>query len=63
MKRGYKPRRGLAEKPLLDRLFLHAARIAFADVGGARVDVAAPLPRDLEQALARLSRFAASRRS
>jgi 23S rRNA pseudouridine1911/1915/1917 synthase len=41
----------------LARQFLHAARIAFAHpITGAAIDVSSPLPRDLEDALARAER-------
>jgi 23S rRNA pseudouridine1911/1915/1917 synthase len=45
---------GLASK-LLTRQGLHAARLAFPSPLGERVDVTAPLPRDLEAALAALA--------
>lgn len=57
LKTEYKLRPGVAEKPLLSRLFLHAERLALDDVDGRRLDVRAPLPADLEQALQRLLRF------
>lgn len=37
----------------LERQFLHAARLAFSHPAGGEVDVASPLPGDLEAALAR----------
>ena len=38
----------------LERQFLHAARLAFAHpLGGPPIDVASPLPADLEEALSR----------
>ncbi len=45
---------GLASK-LLTRQALHAARLAFPSPLGERVDVTAPLPRDLQAALAALA--------
>ncbi len=54
LKDGYKQRPGVAEKPLVERTFLHAERIVCDDVDGARVDVSAPLPRDLAKAIERL---------
>jgi RluA family pseudouridine synthase len=57
LKTEYKLRPGVAEKPLLSRLFLHAERLELDDVDGQRLAVRAPLPADLEQALQRLSRF------
>jgi 23S rRNA pseudouridine1911/1915/1917 synthase len=43
-----------APEPGLGRQFLHAARLAFAHpVTGGRIDVASPLPADLQAALDR----------
>jgi len=48
------PRYGVAGDLGLERQFLHAARLAFEHpIGGERIDVAAPLPPDLELALDR----------
>lgn len=48
------PSYGVAGLHGLSRQFLHAERLAFDHpVGGARIDVRAPLPHDLQQALAR----------
>jgi RluA family pseudouridine synthase len=55
LKRGkYQPRRGQEEKPLLDRLALHAARLALESEGLA---VESPLATDLELALKRLRKY------
>ncbi len=51
LKPDYRRRKGVAERPLLQRMFLHAERVLFEDVDGAAVDVAAPLPEDLAVAL------------
>lgn len=61
IKRGYKARRGVPEKPLLARMFLHAAAVRLRLPGageGEWVSVEAPLPRDLEVVVAKLRRFA-----
>ena len=48
------PQYGVAGDLGLERQFLHAARLAFEHpIGGERIDVAAPLPPDLELALDR----------
>lgn len=62
LKGDYKLRRGVAERPLLQRMFLHAQRVEFADVDGTRVDVAAPLPEDLEVAMQKLDSYDGRRR-
>ncbi|MFN6145682.1 MAG: RluA family pseudouridine synthase [Planctomycetota bacterium] len=55
LKAGYKLRRGVPERPLLTRMFLHAERLSFADVDGARADVECPWPEDLAVALRQLA--------
>ena len=53
-KHGYKSKRGAVERPLLDRLSLHAWRITFPDLanpGAPPRTVEAPLPGDLERVL------------
>jgi len=69
-KRGYKLRAGVAERPLLERMFLHALSLSFDDpaddpavhAAPLRVTVEAPLPDDLAMALQKLERFDESRR-
>ena len=56
-KKTYKPRTGFAERPLVDRVFLHAEALAFHDVDGVEVAVDAPMPEDLTLALDKLERF------
>jgi RluA family pseudouridine synthase len=52
LKHGYKHRRGVAEKPLLARTFLHAESLALTSPHTKeRVEVHCPLPEDLELAL------------
>ncbi|MFO1051231.1 MAG: RluA family pseudouridine synthase [Planctomycetota bacterium] len=59
IKPGYKTRRGVAEKPLLARFFLHAALLELpAPDGGTPLFAHAPLPDDLTLALDKLRRFA-----
>lgn len=62
LKRSYKLRAGVVERPLLERMFLHAEGLAFTDVDGSQVAVEAPLPHDLTTALNKLERFDESRR-
>ena len=57
IKPGYKLRPGVAERPLLQRMFLHAERIEFRDLDGRDVTVDAALPEDLEMPLRRLRAF------
>jgi len=57
LKRGYKG--GLAERPLITRLALHAAALTFTHpLSRARLTVAAPRPKDFEVALKYLRKFA-----
>jgi 23S rRNA-/tRNA-specific pseudouridylate synthase len=58
IKPGYKSRIGVAERPLLERMFLHVAGVEFRDHRARPVEVVAPLPGDLESALRKLRRFA-----
>lgn len=60
IKPGFKIRRGVAERPLLERMFLHAEVIELPGaVDGESVRVSAPLPAELEMVLGKLRRFAA----
>jgi RluA family pseudouridine synthase len=62
LKPGYKLRPGVVERPLLDRMFLHAERLVFSDLDGERIAVESPLPGDLAVALRQLQNFAVRRR-
>ena len=53
-KRGYRWTRGERERPLIDRLTLHAEKLKFQDVSGERVELAAPLPKDFRATLNQL---------
>ena len=57
IKPGYKLRPGVAERPLLNRMFLHAERIEFRDLDGRDVAVDAALPEELVMPLRRLRAF------
>ena len=63
IKKDYKVRPGVVERPLLERMFLHLERVRFPDLGGdgtpANVTIDAPLPKDLAVVLAKLRSFAA----
>jgi 23S rRNA pseudouridine1911/1915/1917 synthase len=59
IKRGYRPKRGKSEHPLIDRLTLHAEGLTFPSVDETRageVDVTAPVPKDLARTLKQLSK-------
>ncbi len=45
------------ERPLLNRLALHASRLKFQDKKGALVDIEAPLPKDLKALLQQLQKW------
>ena len=57
-KRGYRPKPGRVEAPLIDRLTLHAVRLEFDALPPAagRVAVESPLPRDFQRVLKQLSK-------
>ena len=60
LKPGYKRKRDQPERPLLGRLSLHAERIALDHpVTGERVEIEAPLPKDLSLALKYLRKYRA----
>jgi hypothetical protein len=62
LKSGYRRGRGEMERPLLERLALHAARIELTSPAtAARVRCVAPLPKDLRSALRQLQKVAAVR--
>lgn len=53
----YNTRKGREEKPLMGRMALHARRLVFLNLAGARVEVEAELPKDLRTSLARLRKY------
>ena len=55
-KRDYKPNRGQRERPLIDRLPLHAQRLKFVHINGIQMDLEAPLHKDLRAAINMLGR-------
>ena len=62
IKRGYKPPRGEAtERPLMDRLALHAYEISFTDIDGTTRHFQAPLHRDMEACLKQLRKWTTAR--
>jgi len=58
IKAGYKPKRGRRERPLVDRLTLHAAELVVParEEGGEAVRVESPLPKDLATTLRQLDK-------
>lgn len=64
LKRDYHLKRGLTEKPLLDRVALHAAALTLAHpMRGESVAITSPWPKDLQVALKYLRRYAQSRQA
>jgi len=62
LKHGYRPARGETERPLLDRLALHAASIRLdSPAGGPTLTIRSPLPKDLRSAIKQLQKSAALR--
>ncbi|MGH7215191.1 MAG: RluA family pseudouridine synthase [Tepidisphaeraceae bacterium] len=56
-KRGYRAS-GTGERPLIDRLTLHAERLKFVNLDGVEVEVVSPLPKDFRAALNMLRKYA-----
>jgi 23S rRNA pseudouridine955/2504/2580 synthase/23S rRNA pseudouridine1911/1915/1917 synthase len=57
-KRNYRPAAGEPERPLIDRLTLHAEKLRFNDTGGAATEVVGPVPKDLRATLNMLRKYA-----
>ena len=57
-KRGYRATGGEPERPLIDRLTLHAEKLRFQDLNGVDVEVVSPLPKDFRAALNMLRKYA-----
>ncbi len=55
-KRGYRPAAG-EERPLIDRLTLHAHRLKFLDLSGNPIQLDAPVPKDLRATLNMLRKY------
>jgi 23S rRNA pseudouridine955/2504/2580 synthase/23S rRNA pseudouridine1911/1915/1917 synthase len=58
LKRDYRARQGVEERPLIARLTLHAEKLRFKDLSGAEVELTAPLPKDFRAAVNQLSKLA-----
>jgi 23S rRNA pseudouridine1911/1915/1917 synthase len=56
-KRDYRAKRGEDERPLIDRLTLHAERLGFIHPDGRTIDLLAPLPKDFRAALNMLAKY------
>ena len=59
IKAGYRPKPGRAERPLIERLSLHAARVVIpgsASAGTQPVEVEAPLPADFAKTLKQMAK-------
>ena len=63
LKPDYKMRPGVTERPLLQRMFLHAERVAFVDADGDNVVAEAPMPEDLSVALRHVEKHTSTRRT
>ncbi|MBL6756434.1 MAG: RluA family pseudouridine synthase [Planctomycetes bacterium] len=62
-KASYRPKRGLPERPLIDRLTLHAHEVVLPPLGARTepLEIVAPVPRDLERVLKQLRKVRPSR--
>jgi 23S rRNA-/tRNA-specific pseudouridylate synthase len=63
IKRGYKTRPGVVERPLLNRMFLHIARISWPESDGQIRTVESRLPGELDLVLSKLRSFAPRHRN
>ena len=55
-KRDYRPTRGEVERPLIDRLTLHAEKLIFSHPNGSKLTLECPPPKDLRAVLTQLRR-------
>jgi 23S rRNA pseudouridine1911/1915/1917 synthase len=55
-KRDYRGKHDAQERPLIDRLTLHAEKLRFKNLGGISVEIVAPLPKDFRAVLNQLTR-------
>jgi len=62
IKRGYRPKRGRPETPLISRLTLHALELCFPGPDGSECSVRAEPPADLRRALKQLAKVRPPRR-
>lgn len=56
-KRDYRPRPGQPERPLIERLTLHAHRLQFAARDGERIQIECPLPKDFRATITQLGKM------
>lgn len=57
-KRDYRPTRGEEERPLIDRLTLHAEKLRFEHPDGRQIEVVCEPPKDLRAAINSLGKYA-----
>ncbi len=57
-KRDYRPNAGQTERPLIDRLTLHAEKLRFVHRDGRQIEIVAPPPKDFRATINMLSRHA-----
>jgi 23S rRNA pseudouridine1911/1915/1917 synthase len=55
-KRDYRPNAGQTERPLIDRLTLHAEVLRFVHLNGSSIEIKAPLPKDFRATINMLGR-------
>jgi 23S rRNA pseudouridine955/2504/2580 synthase/23S rRNA pseudouridine1911/1915/1917 synthase len=55
-KRDYRPNAGQQERPLIDRLTLHAEKLRFTHPNGQKIEIIAPPPKDFRATINMLSR-------
>ena len=58
-KRDYRPNKNQQERPLIDRLTLHAERLRFTHPDGRPVELVAPMPKDFRATVNMLGRHSA----
>jgi len=56
LKRNYKHSGFEEEKPILDRLALHSAKLSFTDLNGEKINIEAEMPKDLRALLSQMQK-------
>jgi len=57
LKRNYRAKQDVEERPLMSRLTLHAQRLRFLHPNGEQIDLESPLPKDFRVTISQLSRL------
>ena len=57
LKRNYRPKSGIEERPLMPRVALHAYALSFEDIDGKKITIECPYPKDIQSIIVQLKRY------